>query len=223
MNTREEERPPSARWLGAVGVLFSLGGILGVLSPALDMPASDADVAAFADHYEENRTELLVLAYLNTLAMSVIAAVFVALQQRLRGAEPILGGVGLAAGILTLVMTVNGFILFAAAAYREVGADAARDATDLGWMFINVAAGPPSAVSIGAFTWGLVRSGQVGRWLAFVGAPVAMAHLVVAAAFADHGFLSPTGGIAYLVPCLWFGWIACASVSLLRPRGEGGY
>ena len=213
---------PTARWIGALGVLVSVGGILGVLSPPLDMPAAQADPAAFAEHYEDNRTGLLVLAYLNALSMAGIAAVFVALHRRLRGTEPILGGTGLAAGVLTLAMTINGFVFFAAVAYRGVDAGAARDATDLGWMFINLAAGPPAAVSVGAFTWALVRSGQAAPWLAFVGAPVAAAHLVVAAAVADEGFLSPTGGIAYLVPCLGFAWVACASLSRLRPGpGEG--
>ena len=93
--------------------------------------------------------------------------------------------------------------------------------SDLAWMQINLAAEPPTAVSIAAFTLAGLRSPWRRPWLVAIGVVAALGHLVVAASFADAGFFSPEGGIAQLVPCLWLLWIGATCVALLRPPRAG--
>jgi hypothetical protein len=222
------ERPQPAdagrawRPIAAVGAVVALGGIAAVLSPWFDFPASDAAPSAFAAHYAAERDGLLALAYLNALGMAVIAAVFVALREALGRWEPTWAAVGLAGGLLTLAMTLAGFVVLAALAYRGAEAEAARQLTDVGWFLINVAAGPPTALSIAAYTAAISRSPASRPWLLGFGALVAAAHLLVTGAFAADGALSPTGLVAQVVPCLWSAWVAVACLVLWRlSRAEG--
>jgi hypothetical protein len=216
----ERARPPDAgrawRLIAAVGLMVALGGIAGVLSPWLDPPASDAAPLAFADYYEAERTGVLVLAYLNAFGMAVIAAVFVALREALGRWEPTWAAVGLAGGLLTVAMTLAGFVVLAALAYRGAEAESARQLTDVGWFLINVAAGPVTALSIAAYTAAIARSPAARPWLLGFGALVAAAHLLVTGAFAAAGALSPTGLVAHVVPCLWAAWVAVACLVLWR-------
>jgi hypothetical protein len=217
-----EERVPTPDARGAwrpiavVGLLVALGGVAAMVSPWLDPPANEAAPAAFAAYYQAERDGLLVLAYLNALGMAAIAAVFVALREALGRWQPTWAAVGLAAGLLTLAMTLAGFVVLAALAYRGGEAESARQLTDLGWLLIDLAAGPPTALSIGAFTAALARSPASRPWLLGLGAIAAAAHLVVAGAFAADGALSPAGLVAHVVPCLWFAWVASACLVLLR-------
>ena len=215
MGTTDE--PGLWRGIALVTLVIAVGGMGAMLSPFLDMPPSDASAGEFSAYYADERGGLLALCWTATLSMSVLIAFFVALRQLLAGSSPTLANVGLAAGIGTCALTVAGFALFAGVAYRDgTGAETARVLTDVGWVLINLAAGPPTTVSIGAFTWALWRSPYGRVWLLAVGIVVAAAHLVVAGAFAREGFLSPEGTVAYAVPILFFAWIASAAVVLLR-------
>jgi hypothetical protein len=209
------------RWIAFAGLAIAAGGTAAMASPWLDPPASGAGPASFVAYYEEERTGLLLLAYLNAAGMAGIVAVFVALKEALGRWEPTWAAVGLAAGLLTLAMTIAGFVVLAALAYRGAEAESARQLTDLGWFLINVGAGPPTALSIAAFTAALARSPASRPWLLVLGALVAVAHLVVTGAVAAEGVLSPTGTVAHLVPCLWFAWVASACLVLLRLAREG--
>jgi hypothetical protein len=208
------------RAIAAAGLLIAAGGAAAMVSPWLDPPSSGAAPGAFLAYYGEERTGVLVLAYLNAVGMAVIAAVFVALKEALGRWEPTWAGVGLAAGLLTLAMTLAGFVVLGALAYRGEEAESARQLTDLGWFLINVAAGPPTALSIAAFTAALARSPVSRPWLLGLGGLVALAHLLVTGAFAAEGALSPTGTVAHVVPCLWFAWVASVCLVLLRLARE---
>jgi hypothetical protein len=208
------------RPIAGVGLLVALGGIAAILSPWFDPPASDASRAAFVAYYEEERSGLLLLAYLNSVGMAAIAAVFVALREALGRWEPTWAAVGLGAGLLTLAMTLAGFVVLAALAYRGADAEAARQLTDLGWLLINTAAGPTTALSIGAYTAAIARSPASRTWLIAWGALVAAAHLLVTGTFAGDGAMPPTGTVAHVVPCLWSAWVASACLVLLRLSRE---
>jgi hypothetical protein len=218
MEARAQPSDPDRAWrpIAAAGLLVALGGVAAMLSPWLDPPPSDAAPSAFAAYYEAERTGVLALAYLNALGMAVIAAVFVALREALGRWRPTWAAVGLAAGLLTLAMTLAGFVVLAAIAYRGADAEAARQLTDVGWFLINVAAGPTTALSIGAYTAAIAGSPASRPWLLGFGALVAAAHLLVTGAFAAEGALSPTGFVAHLVPCLWSAWVAVACLVLWR-------
>lgn len=211
-------QPSDRAWrpIALAGLLVSIGGFAAMFSPWLDPPAADSAPAAFAAYYEAERGGLLVLAYLNAVGMAAIAAVFVALREALGRWDPTWATVGLVAGLLTLAMTLAGFVVLAALAYRGAEAESARQLTDAGWVLINTGAGAPTALSIGAFTVAVARSPVSRRWLLWLGALAAAAHLVVAAAFATDGAMSPTGPVAHLVPCIWFAWVSSACLVLLR-------
>jgi hypothetical protein len=207
--------------IAVAGLLVAVGGIAAMVSPWLDPPPGDAAPAAFAAYYESKRTGILVLAYLNAVGMAVIGAVFVALREALGRWAPTWAAIGLAAGLLTLAMTLAGFVVLAALAYRGAEVESARQLTDLGWLLIDTAAGPPTALSIGAFTLALARSPASRPWLLVLGGLVAAAHLIVTGAFAADGALSSAGTVAHLVPCLWLAWVASTCLVLLR-LDDGG-
>ena len=109
--------------------------------------------------------------------------------------------------------------MLAAAVFRSgLAAEAVRTVPDTGWIVINLGAGPPTAVSVAAFSIVLMRSGTVERRVAAFGFLVAAAHLVVAATFARRGAMAPEGMVALVVPALYYAWVLGVSLGLLRRR-----
>lgn len=204
------------------GLGLAAGGVFTVLFfPPFDSPASDASAAAFTAYYEQERSEILFWCWLSVASTSLLLAPFVAFRNAFREHAPELAAVGLVASVGTVVLTIAGFATLAAVAYGGGEGEAARQLSDLGWMQINLAAGPPTAVSITAFTVAGLRSPWRHWWLVAIGAVAALGHLAVAASFADSGFFSPEGGIAQLVPCLWLLWIGATCAALLRRLRPG--
>jgi len=209
-----------ARAVALAGFVVVAGSFGAILSPAFRMPASDDPSVQFARHFADERTALLVLAWSNAIGMTIVLGVLVALSGLLRERSPLLAATGLAAGLVTIVFTVCGFAVLAAVAYTTPEAEPARDGAALAWMFINVSAGPPTTLSIGAYTVALARSEHATAWLTPLGVLVAAAHLVVAGALMDDGPLSPHGTVAYVVPCLYFVWIGAACLVLWRAPAQ---
>lgn len=206
----------------AVVALFVVGVVLSATPPAADAPAS-----AFAAYAAERRTAILVTAYLAVLSSALAMAFLAGLRDVLRRldqrGESTLATVGLAAGILQFSAVVVGLAILAAAAYRAgLPGEAVRTLTDTGWIVINLGAGLPTTVSVGAFSVVLMRSGSAPRRVVWLGFMVAAAHLVVSAAFARRGFLAPEGLIAFVVPALYYAWVLGVSLELLRRRAPAG-
>jgi hypothetical protein len=217
MRTGTLERLTGIAGLVVVG-LFVVSVLLSATPPAADAPAQ-----AFAAHAAEKRTAILVTAYLAVLSSAITMAFLAGLrdvQRRLdeRG-ESTLATVGLAAGILQFSAVVVGVAVLAAAAYRPgLPGEVVRTLTDTGWIVINLAAGLPTAVSVAAFSIVFRRSHSIDGRVVWLGFLVALAHLVVAAAFARRGFLAPEGLVALLVPALYYAWVLGVSVALLGRR-----
>jgi hypothetical protein len=110
------------------------------------------------------------------------------------------------------------FTIFAAVAYRTTSGEVALLMTDLGWLLVNLAAGPVTTVAILAFAVALRRLGFGGAWLLPLSVVAAIAHVVVAVSFADDGFFSPTGGVEIAVPIVYQAWIGAVAVAVLRGR-----
>lgn len=215
------QRERQLRATAIAGGVFAAGTIGTLLTPAFHMPASDAPAADFAQHFADHRTELLLICWSGAIGQTFVIAVLVALTALLRDRAPLTAATGLVAGTMTVAMTVCGFAVLAALAYVEPEPGAARDGAALAWVFINLAAGPSTTLSIGAYTLALAR-GEHGRaWLVPLGVVVAAAHLVVAGAFAREGFLSVHGGVAYVVPALYALWVAAASLVVWRAAARG--
>jgi hypothetical protein len=209
--------PTFARWVGLVGIGLAVTGALTWLIAPIDMPTSRP---ALADHYADHRTALIVTAAFVVGGNAVIAAFFVALAGLLDDdpLDRILGRVGVVGMAIQIAVVSVGFTCFAAVAYRRTDPETAQVVTDLGWLLINLAGGPVTAIAIVAFALGLTRARMAGPWLLAASAVAALAHLVVALAFARSGFLSPHGGIAIVVPVIYTTWIGLAGVALLRPQ-----
>ena len=208
-------RPAFARWVGIVGIgLAVVGAATWVVAP-IDMPAS---AQALADHYADHRTALIVTSVFVVAGNAIVAAFFVALAGLL-DADPLdrlLGRVGVVGMSIQIAAVSIAFTCFAAVAYRQPDADTAQVMTDTGWLLVNLAGGPVTAVAIVGFALGLTRTRMAGRWLLAPSVFASIAHLVVAMAFARSGFLSPEGGIAIVVPVIYAAWIGLVSVALLR-------
>lgn len=71
---------------------------------------------------------------------------------------------------------------------------------------MNLAAGPVTALSIAAYAASFVASLTRRPWLAPVAALIAIAHLLVSAAWGESGFFSPEGEITWCRRC-WFAWV----------------
>jgi hypothetical protein len=205
------------RWILVAALLVALAGAITVwVFPPFDRPSSQASLSVVADYYGDNRGAIITFGSLGVLATSLLVAPFVVWRQVLGRFRPTLALIGLVSGVVTIALTACGITVLVAAAFRA--GDAVRELSDLGWSIINLAAGPPTFVSIMAFVAAYHWSPYRRRWLTPTGIAIAAAHLVVSAAWAESGFFSPHGAISNLVPSLWFAWIALASLALLlRP------
>lgn len=221
MRTATLERLTAIAGLVVIG-LFVVGVLFSATSPPADAPAS-----AFAAHADEQRTAILVTAYLAVLSCAVAMAFLTGLRDVLRRlderGESTLATVGLAAGIMQFSAVVVGVAVLASAAYRSgLPGEVVRTLTDTGWIIINLAAGLPTAVSVAAFSIVFLRSRAVARRVVWLGFAVAAAHMVVAAAFARRGVLAPEGLIALVVPALYYAWVLGVALALLRRRTPAG-
>ena len=184
-------------------------------------PETDHPAAVFAAYYATNRTSTLIAAYLAVLSAAVALAFLAGLRDVLRGAEAAgqstMATVGLVAGAVQFALVAAGVAVLAAAAYRpRQPAETLRMLTDTGWVVINLGSGLPTALSVGAFSAVLNRTRVAGGLVVGLGLVVAIAHLVVAGAFAPGGTLSPLGAVALVVPALYYLWVATVSLTLLR-------
>lgn len=197
------------RWIGLLGLgLAGFGSVGFLLSPF--------DASRLADQ----RTEVLVFAYLGVFGQALQLAFFAGLawivDRDARGRA--LGRLGLAGNLVQVTAVAVAFTIFAGLAHRAPAPDTERALSDLAWLLINLAAGPVTALSLLAFAFALTRAGVVGRWLLPLTAFVAAAHLVVGATFARDGAMAPDGVVAHAVPMLFFLWFVAVSLALLRTK-----
>jgi hypothetical protein len=217
MMTGRLERLTAIAGLGAVALYIASLPFTAPNPP----PEAGQPAAVFAAYYAGHRTPTLIAAYLAMLSAVVAVAFLVGVRDVLRRAEApadsTMGTVGLVAGAVQWALVAAGVAVLAAAAYRpRQPAETLRVLTDTGWVVINLGSGVPTALSVGAFSAVLNRTRAAGPLVVGLGLVVAVAHLVVAGAFARSGPLSPVGAVPLLVPALYYLWVASVSVSLLR-------
>jgi hypothetical protein len=209
------------RLLGLAGLGFAVTGALTWLISPIAMPDEAAAVAA---HYSDNRTALIVTSVVVVGGSALMAAWYVVLAAALARTPDtaVPGRVGVVCMAIQIAALTVGFTVFAAVAYREPDPETAQLATDFGWLLISLAGGPVTTVAIIAFALALRREGFGGTWFLPASVVAAVAHIVVAASFAESGFLSPVGGIEIAVPLIYQAWIAALGVALVRGRQGGG-
>jgi hypothetical protein len=119
-------------------------------------------------------------------------------------------------GVFGFVTTLVAYPLLAAIAYASPGSELTTALLDSAFAILNVGTGPPSAISVAAFTYVLFTSDLRSAAVATAGAVVAVAHLALAVAFVPGELFSPTGAIAWLAPLLYYAWLGLVSLKLLR-------
>jgi hypothetical protein len=207
----------TARLIGWVGIGFAVtGAVIWVVAP-IAMPETTSEVAR---HYSDHRSALILASIAVVGGSALVAAWYVALAALVHTTPRgrLLGSVGVVGMAIQIAAVSVGFTIFAAVAYREPPAETAQLATDIGWLLVNLAAGPVTSVAVVAFGAALSRDGYGSGWLMPFSLVVALAHLVVAASFADEGFFSPVGGIEIVVPLLYQAWIGAIALALVYGR-----
>lgn len=119
-------------------------------------------------------------------------------------------------GVFGFVATLVAYPLLAAIAYASPGPELATSLLDSAFVILNVGTGPPSAISVAAFTYVLLTSDLRNAAVAAAGAVVVVAHLALALAFVPGELFSPTGAITWLAPLLYYAWLGLVSLKLLR-------
>lgn len=196
------------RWIRATGVLFGVTILVSELlkgdSPSPTGPGSE--IAAF---FTDHRSTILAGAYVQMLALFLLALVFAALAPQLLRQELLSGRLARLGLVLVLVAYTSYAFWTAALAFGaalDAGADVGKALWEIRFVaetFVNF----PVALfvgSVGFTTVGVVRR-QWFRWFSFA---VALAFLVGGATFARNGFFAPDGGYGFILFWLLPLWVA---------------
>jgi hypothetical protein len=203
---------------GVVFVAFALVATFMVPAP----PAADAAAARFGDWFRDNHAAAAAAAYVEIVGMLFLlwwAGPLWHEMRRAEGGEPRIAVVALAGLVLAIAMTT------AAAAVTATTALRVDDLTDpgvkifatLSFTLFAIAA-VPIAAHIGAVSALAARTAFLPRWLARVGALIALLSVVGGVAVtSDAEWLAPVAFAAFLA---WLFWIVCVSAVLARGDAE---
>ena len=209
-----------SRWTAFAGIATVAITVVAIaIFASLSPPADDDTPASVAAFFADNRTPILVLTYLVALSFGTNLVFFVGLRElfRERGREiDALANVGLVAGAAFVVLLFAAFAVLLQLAYREGAGDPGTQRTlfDLYSLMVTMT-GVPTAVSVGAFSIAVLKSGVVARWLGWYGFAVAAAHLISMASFAREGFFTPAVMAGTVAPLMFEAWVLVFSVLLL--------
>ena len=133
----------------------------------------------------------------------------------------ILTSLGLISGFTIFAIALAGFVFLMTAAYRanSITPELAKLLNDFTLISVTLT-GLPTAISIGAFTGILFKESIFPKWFSYYSILVIIAHLISGAAFAESGFLSPSGIGVYCAPVLYYVWILLISVFVFLKRNE---
>ena len=102
------------------------------------------------------------------------------------------------------------------ASYRPQQPALALLLSDLTFGFLALS-GIPTAVCLGAYAALVLRYRCLPAWTGWLAVLGAVAHVLIAASFMNHGsFLSLEGAVNVAVPATFFAWILVTSIALLR-------
>jgi hypothetical protein len=199
------------------GVVFVLLIVVSELlkgnSPSPTGPA-ERIVSFFTDH----RSTILAGAYVQMLALFLLAFVFATLSDRLMPAEAVAGRLARLGLVLTLAAYTTYVFLTAALAFGAATDAPAQTAKSL-WevrfvseTFLNF----PVALLIGSVAFSIKRA-QAPRWYQWGSSVIAAAFLVGGAALARNGFFAPDGGYGFILFWLLPLWVV-VTVFLATPR-----
>jgi hypothetical protein len=214
------------RWerLGALsGVLFVVVVIASFFTP--DTPDADDPTAEIVSSVADDRTGLILSAYLGFIATLLFLAFTAALWSRLRSAEPergpsvltLLGGLGSS----IMILVANGILLaLVEAADEGREPEAVRALFELdSIMFIGI--GITSAAFYAGAALSSLETRSLPSWLGWVAAGLAVAFpITLLGVFSESDEGGVLGGIFFAAILVNFLWVLAASIVMLRgPRG----
>ncbi|HEY7340633.1 MAG TPA: hypothetical protein VH591_07120 [Ktedonobacterales bacterium] len=209
---------------------IALAGIASVILYALgdaliaDLPSIDAPARTFAAYAAGHQTQLLMFVYVwgATVAFNVVflTGLWSFLRHDARASE-ILSALALGSGYMVWAIVLGGLVFVLELGYRSASLDpaTAKLLSDLALLAATLSAFP-TAVSVGAFSMLILRTGALARWIGWLGFIVVAAHLVAAGAFAQDGFFSPSVVSVFVAPPLFFIWILITSFAVLFARSR---
>lgn len=203
---------------GIVGVLlYAVSAFLIFDLPAIGDPAHIWSAYA-ASHGPQLLGEVYVWGGVTAATTCFLAGLWSALRRVARDSEP-LTTLGLGAGYLIWAIVLAGLAPVLELGYRAGALDpaSAKSLGDMALLGVTLSAFP-TAISVGAFSVVILRTGAVARWLGWFGALVVVAHLAAAGAFAQDGFFSPSVVSVFVAPPLYYLWMLSLSVALLVQR-----
>ncbi len=212
----------------AVRRFTAIAGILGVLLYAVsaylifDLPSIGDAGSVWATYATSHGPQLLGEVYvwgaLTAATTCFLTGLWSALRRGASDSEP-LTTLGLGAGLLIWAVVLAGLAPVLELGYRSgaLTPDAARSLGDMALLGTTLSAFP-TAVSVGAFSAVILRTGAVARWVGWLGILVVAAHLAAAGAFAQDGFFSPSFVSVFVAPPLYYLWMLSLSLVLLLRR-----
>lgn len=200
-------------------VLYAVGDLL-----IADLPPINAPAQAIAVYAAGHQAQFLGFVYVWGATVAAVICFLTGLWSILRhaeGASEILATLALGAGYMIWAIVLGGLVFVLELGYRSatLSPATAKLLSDLGILGAMLSAFP-TAVSVGAFSVLILRTGALARWVGWFGFVVVLAHLVAAGAFAQDGFFSPSVVSVFVAPPLYFIWVLIASLALLARRAQ---
>ncbi|HXV02298.1 MAG TPA: hypothetical protein VFP24_01880 [Gaiellaceae bacterium] len=202
--------------LRVTGILFV---VLILVSELLkgDSPSPTGPTEEITSFFDERRSSILAGAYVQMLALFLLALLFASLAPRLMSQELTSGRLA-RIGLVLVLAAYTGYAFWTAATAFGAALDAGPETAKALWeirfvaeTFVNL----PVALFVGAV--GIAAT--VGRgWYRWASLAVAAAFLVGGAALARNGFFAPDGGYGFILFWLLPLWVVVtAFVATPRP------
>ena len=209
-----------SRWHAASGYLVIAFGVAGAAfergAPAANAPV--ADVIAFTTTF---RRELIAQSLMFALSAGAYLWFYGALRRVIRaveGGEGPLGSIAFGAGLVsvTLQLILQSCQVATAIAARDPLDPAVMTvAAGLMWA-LSVVAYVPLAVMLAAVSLGALRHAALPRWIGWLSALAAAAHLLMAFGLAaEGGVLAPGGPLTYALYALLLLWLIAVTTAMV--------
>lgn len=210
------------RWTPAAGIAFVLLILVSEVMKG-DSPSPTGPADEIVSYLEEHRSGILAGAYVQMLALFLLAVVALALLERLWAAERRREAALAALGTVLLIVSYTAYVFFTAALAFGAGPDAGPQTAKALWEIRFVAEtfiSFPTALLTGSVAAGALRESRLPRWYGWSSAAVALAFLVGGADLARNGFFAPDGGYGFLLFWLLPLWVALTGF-VVRERDRG--
>ena len=195
------------RLVRAIGIGFVLAILVSEVMKG-DSPSPTGPAGEIASFFDDHRSGILAGAYVQMLALFLLAVLFAALADDVMSAESLAGRLARIALVLLLV-AYTAYVFLTAALAFGAAVDAGPAVGKALWQirfvaetFVNF----PAAMLVGSV--GVAAGGATRPWYRCFSLAGAVAFLVGGAAVARNGFFAPDGGYGFILFWLLPLWAA---------------